>query len=985
MKLRDTKIGNQLILAFIAIFVFVSSIGILSAFQANQIQNNVETLYQHPLIVRRALSELKISIVNMQLHQQDLAHATDEKASQKLLDQIKLYEIDVTYNIDLLDEYYLGSLTDVLAVKQSYELWKSLFDNDTQLILDGDSETFIQHILADGKTETKLVAVHSAIQVVDDFALAKSESLYQLSIKTNNDLNTQLLITIIGIFILLALISVNLTRNIKRPIQTINDSVLKFHNGDLSSRIQYDKHNEFGLITESINKMADKVQMTRIVNDKINRISNVMLSEEDLNQFLKKTLDLLMRDTNAQIAAVYTYNSTTRIFDHLISIGGTQAIKQSFNADEFEGELGQAFLNREINIIKHISDETRFVYKTSEGNIVPHQIMTIPVIADQALIAVISLSTLNDFDALAITFVESIMLTMGMRIEGLLATQEIRRVKDNLEVANHELKENKKELSAQTIELIQQNTELEMQKNQLDEASKLKTSFLSNMSHELRTPLNSVIALSGILNRRLKDKVSPDEVEYLEIIERNGKNLLDLINDILDISRIEAGREEVTIDHFDMNIMVEELVDMIKPQADVKNIDLSFISDQIDLRIHSDIKKIQHILQNIIGNAVKFTEQGSVKVSCKARQNHIEVSVTDTGIGISEVSIPHIFDEFRQADGSTSRRYGGAGLGLAIAKKYTELLKGSISVKSELNVGSIFTVSLPIQFDDTAKTDPQEVMFFNHEPKKNLSIHGLTNKTILLVDDNETALIQIRDLLSDTGIHVLTANNAQEAFMIIDNGIPDAMVLDLMMPDIDGFKMLEILRNAEQTAHIPVLVLTAKHLTKADLSSLKRSNVHELILKGSIQKENLQNAIESMFKDTQTTKKPPLNHQDEIKPLILIVEDNPDSMTTTKALLGDHYKILEAVNGKEAILMAKASIPHLILMDIALPDINGIDAFKKIRTMRDLDNTPIIALTASAMEQERESILLHGFDAFIAKPINAQEFFKVIDEVLYGK
>jgi len=985
MKLRDTKIGHQLILTFIAIFIFFSTIGIIAILDSNISQSNMNTFFQHPYEIRRAISTIRIAVTDLQLQQRDLSIVDDETLAQKILDQISLDNLEILDNIDILDSLYLGSHTDILAIKQDYALWKEAYDSDTQLISDGNSSAYTNNILVNGRTDVKIDSLYSAVKIVDDYAQTTANSLYLSSIKKNNELFNQMLITIFAIFVLLGLIGYYLIRNIKKPIMTINEAVEKFHNGEMNSRIKYNRHNEFGVITESINKMADKVQLASVVSDRINNISRIMLSEEDTNQFFRKTLAQLMVDTNAQIAAVYSYNPINKMFEYLISIGGTQEIKQSFSATDFEGELGLSFASRKVSIVKNISDQTRFVYKTGSGKLLPHEIMTIPVISKQELVAVISLVTLDSFDEIAFQFIESIVVTMGIRIEGVLAAQEIKQYKETLERANFELQENEKELSIQTVELIQQNTELEIQKNQLDEASKLKTSFLSNMSHELRTPLNSVIALSGILNRRLENKVSPEEYEYLEIIERNGKNLLALINDILDISRIEAGREEITLNSFDMVKVIDEMADLIRPQAEVKNITLTTSSEHKELRIYSDIKKIQHILQNIIGNAVKFTEEGSVKVTSRINEDQIEIIVTDTGIGISETNIPSIFDEFKQADGSTSRRYGGTGLGLAIAKKYALLLKGNIVIRSELNIGSSFILRLPILFEANSDTSSQEDIWFESTPQPNQNTENFINKTVLLVDDNETALIQIRDLLSETGIHVLTASNAQEAFVIINKVIPDAMVLDLMMPEMDGFKVLEILRNAPQTAHIPVLILTAKHINKEELKSLKQNNVHELILKGSVKRESLQNAIGSMLNDKQNKKAPPMIRHDSVKPLVLVVEDNPDNMTTVKAMLGEQYKILEAINGKEAILLAKSALPDLILMDIALPIVNGIDAYKKIRTMRALDNTPIIALTASAMEHDRESILLHGFDAFIAKPINAKEFYSVIDEVLYGR
>ncbi|MDA3823948.1 MAG: ATP-binding protein [Bacteroidales bacterium] len=202
------------------------------------------------------------------------------------------------------------------------------------------------------------------------------------------------------------------------------------------------------------------------------------------------------------------------------------------------------------------------------------------------------------------------------------------------------------------------------------------------MSHELRTPLNSIIALSGVLNRRLEDEIPTEEYSYLEVIERNGKHLLSLINDILDISRIEAGYEEVEISEFNTNNMITEVVRMLHPQARLKNIELLHIDSELNITANTDADKCSHIMQNLISNAVKFTESGKVEITAQQSENMIVITVVDTGIGISEQHISHIFEEFHQADGSTSRRFGGTGLGLAIAKKYAHLLGGTISVKA---------------------------------------------------------------------------------------------------------------------------------------------------------------------------------------------------------------------------------------------------------------------------------------------------------------
>jgi len=238
------------------------------------------------------------------------------------------------------------------------------------------------------------------------------------------------------------------------------------------------------------------------------------------------------------------------------------------------------------------------------------------------------------------------------------------------------------------------------------------------------------------------------------------------------------------------------------------------------LPITSDADKCRHILQNLVANAVKFTEKGKVDIVALQTDRHLTISVIDTGVGIAQNHIDHIFDEFRQADGSTSRKFGGTGLGLAIAKKYATLLGGTITVNSTPGKGSEFMLTLP--------NSPSSV------------------KTILLVEDSEPAIIQIKDFLEESGYEILVARDGGEALGIIAKTLPDAMILDLMMPGIDGFEVLKTLREAEATAHIPVLILTAKHITREELQFLKRNNVHQLIQKGDVNRKELLNAIATM-------------------------------------------------------------------------------------------------------------------------------------------
>ena len=905
--------------------------------------------------------------------------------------QNEILKQDVFEQIGILYDQYLGPQYDIDSVKQAFVTWNSMRDETMRLIYKDEIEEALQRSSYAGVVAQQVEVLLTHLGKLDRFAKNKSNELYTKSKELSSSLNYKLLMLVIAILILSFLINYVLLTNIRKPLKELTRAAQLFETGDMNARSTYSSKNEFGILSDSFNSMVQDIQVNADLDARIASLAALMLSEYDAKKFFHATLTALAENTSSQMAAIYLLSDDKTTYQHFESLGTDENARQSFSANNFDGVFGTAVATKKVQHIASIPENTRFVFNTVTGKFIPNEIICLPILADNEVIAIISLASISKYTKQSIQLINNILVTLCARVEGIMAYHKMKEFSEKLTYQNSELEAQKTELSSQSSELTEQNMELEFQKKQLDEASRLKTNFLSNMSHELRTPLNSVIALSGVLNRRLTKTIPAQEASYLEVIERNGKHLLELINDILDISRIEAGREEIEISEFNVNNLVAEVVSMIKPQADEKNIKLLHIDSDISLPITNDSGKCLHILQNLIGNAVKFTEKGKVEVAVHKSDSHINVIISDSGIGVSEKHLPHIFNEFRQADGSTSRKYGGTGLGLSIAKKYANLLGGNITVKSELNKGSEFTLSLPLLFLDENKNierhsaDALELSELLLTRKKHADS---TVKTILLVEDSEPAIIQITDFLEESGYKMLIARNGGEALEIIDHTIPDALILDLMMPDIDGFEVLKTLRNAEPTAHIPVLILTAKHITKEELKFLKRNNVHQLIQKGDVNRIDLQKAVASMVSDVvDEIQIPNENIIREIigKPLILVVEDNPDNMITVKALLSDNFKVIEAVNGIESIEMAMLHKPNLIFMDIALPIMDGITAFLKIRKDVSLQHIPIIALTASAMTTDRETILAYGFDAYLAKPIDEKLFFKTINEILYGK
>jgi len=987
MNIKNLNIGTQLKLGFATMLFFVVILGYVAYQQTNQIHNQTELMYDHPLKVRRALGELKTDIYSIQFNLQLITKAKTEQEKQSYIEKIDGLYANANEQFGILHSKYLGPAVDIDKLDNAFIEWKTINNSLNKLLLtksNNNSKIVNNNITEENYLINKMLI---ALQKPDDYAAAKADQIYESSNELNNNLNRDLFI-IVAIILLISLLSIYiLLGNIRKPLNDLNSATRLFREGILSSRSSYNYKNEFGELSNSFNLLTESIQTNMELNEKTQKLASLMLSKYEAKEFFHETLNALAIQTGSQMAAVYLISDDKKSFEHFESIGVDENAKQSFSAKNFEGEFGIVLSSHKVQHIKNIKEDTLFVFNTVSGKFIPKEIITIPLMVNNNIFAIVSIASINKYSTQAIQLIHNIWVTLSARVEGILAYHKVKEFSALMEQQNHELETQKEELSIQSQELQMQNTELEFQKQQLHEANRLKTNFLSNMSHELRTPLNSVIALAGVLNKRLANKIPEEEYGYLEIIKRNGKNLLKLINDILDISRIEAGREDIEITKFNANSLIADVVGMINPHAKQKNIEIHHSTSDTEIFVSSDYDKCSHILQNILSNAIKFTEKGKVEISAKQNEKNIVISVSDTGIGISDENLHLIFEEFQQADSSTSRKFGGSGLGLAIAKKYANLLGGNISVKSTVGKGSEFRISLPLQFSIDNRSVEAET-FVDFKAKTNQPSmkpnSGQKEKTILIIEDSEAAIIQIREILEESGYNIIVANDGANAIELLKNTIPDAIILDLMMPDIDGFKVLEAIRKVEQTANVPVLILTAKHITKEDLKFLKGNNIHQLIQKGDVNSEELLNVVASMV-FTELPEKPRQLQSIKGKPVVLIVEDNADNMITAKAILSDGFVVLEAVDGITAFEMAKKHKPNLILMDIGLPDMDGIETFYKIRNNKHLQHIPVIALTASAMVNDREIVLAYGFDAYIAKPIDEQIFFKTINNTLYGK
>lgn len=823
------------------------------------------------------------------------------------------------------------------------------------------------------------------------------------------------------VVLIIFFIAFYVSKSISNPIIELSRAANKIKDGDYSIQITSTTNDEIGSLAESTREMAISISSGNTINTGVADISSAMIGLSSIQEFGSEMLKKLMEVTGANMSTFYILNDMTSEYEHFASVGANKELLKPFNSQNPEGEFGNAIAKKGIYYLHDIPEETIFNFQTTAGNAKPKEIITIPIIVDGSVVAIISLANIHKFSKESFEVLQQSLQSINTSYSNLLANERTQILAENLQTINEqleaqteelmsqaeemqrqteELQNQSEELQSQSEELHDQNVELVLQKEIVDESSRLKSQFLTNMSHELRTPLNSVIALSRVLIDRTKGRLSEDEINYLTIIDRNGKNLLNLINDILDLSKIESGKIDLYYEDSNLYDLLYNVIDNLDQLAVDKKIQIVKNIPANITNIQTDQKKLIQVVSKVFANAIKFTSVGSVTVTATSDDKNLYVDIVDTGIGISQDKINSIFEEFYQADGTSARRYEGTGLGLAIASKIIKKLGGSIKVESELGKGSKFTIIHPIKTSDEITkfikkqngngNSPLQSKNDYENPNNNGDLKG---KRILLVEDNEASVIQIKHVFDNIGLIVDSVNNGQEALAYIKNVIPDGFILDIMMPEMNGIELLLKLRKLSSTKTIPVVFLTAKELTHKELSIIKENNVYQLVTKGDINKERLISIVNGMIKingkkpneeiiepPVSVAEKQPISKRKNGIPKILIVEDNPDNMTTVEAVLDNKCDIIKAFDGEAGLQLSRINIPDLILMDLNIPMIDGETVMKILKMEKATSKIPIIALTSSAMEGDKKKYLLSGFDDYITKPIDPAKFITQLNK-----
>ena len=963
------------------------------------------------------------------------------------------------------------------------------------------------------------------------------------------------------------LLAANLTTQV-RAIAEVATAVTK---GDLTRSIQVDAKGEVSELKDNINTMISNLRETTESNREqdwlktnLARFTGMLQGQRELSTVGQMLLSELAPLVNAHQGTVYHFRGgedEIGDLELLSSYAQTGQIKLAANIQLGEGLVGQCAIEKK-RILLSDAPPGFVTIVSSLGQARRVSVVVLPVLFENQTKAVIELASLHPFTVVNLNFLDQLALGIGavfntieatMRTEGLLTqsqqlTAELQSRQSELQQTNEELGTKARLLAEQNAEVERKNREVEQARGALEEkaselalTSKYKSEFLANMSHELRTPLNSILILSQQLAENAPGTLSPKQVEFSRNINSSGSDLLHLINDILDLSKIESGTVTVEIEEISFTGLRDNIDRNFRHVAEAKNLPFHIrFADDLPRSMESDPKRLQQVLKNLLSNAVKFTSQGQVEVRValaaegwtsdhpvlsKATQV-VGFAVEDTGIGVAPEKQRLIFEAFQQADAGTSRKYGGTGLGLAISRELAVLLGGEIRLTSVHGKGSVFTLYLPLHYvgrdsagvprladenapasartvialplvreehiaDDRDSIRPGDNVFLvieddphyarillglarekgfkglvatkgshglalarqyqpaaisldiflpdmlgwtvlnqlkldplvRHIPVQIVTMeeerhHGLAHgafaylvkepttdgieaaldrikeftqprtKRLLVVEDNAIERDAVLELLGHKDIEIVAVQSGEQGLKAMREQPFDCVVLDLRLPDITGFELLEKFQQEPALASVPVVVFTGKDLSRDEQAKLN-SMAKSIVLKDVQSPERLLDET-ALFLHRVVTGLPPhkqamlerLHHSAEVLRgrKVLVVDDDARNIFALTSVLENHeVDVISATNGRQAIdIIHQTPGLAMVLMDIMMPEMDGYETMREIRDDPQFRTLPILALTAKAMKGDREKCLDAGASDYIAKPVNTDQLLSLM-------
>jgi HAMP domain-containing protein/CheY-like chemotaxis protein/signal transduction histidine kinase len=813
------------------------------------------------------------------------------------------------------------------------------------------------------------------------------------------------------------LLAANLTSQV-RAIAEVATAVTK---GDLTRSIQVDARGEVAELKDNINTMIGNLRLTTDVNTEqdwlktnLARFTNMLQGQRDLTTVGRLLLSELTPLVNAHMGVIYQVENEDDPQLRLLSAYAGDGSNPHHQIVQFgDGLIGQCAMDKRQRLVSEIPQDATPI-NSALMRMVPKNLVVLPVLFETQVKAVIELGSLTAFTTSQMTFLEQLTDSIGivlnsieatMQTEGLLKQSqqlagELQTQQKELQQTNEQLEQKAQQLAERNVEVERKNQEIEQARRALEEkatelslTSKYKSEFLANMSHELRTPLNSILILGQQLTENPDGNLSAKQVEFARTIHGAGTDLLNLISDILDLSKIESGT--VTVDAEE--ILTSNLLETVgRPfRHEAENRQLSFnidVDPNLGRSIVTDSKRLQQVLKNLLSNAFKFTAEGGVRLNVSAAvggwsAEHpvlnnspavIAFEVSDTGIGIPLEKQKLIFEAFQQADAGTSRKYGGTGLGLAISRELASLLGGEIHLQSTPGKGSTFVLYLPLKYAGPTVAPrisgsspfgaPPALQVATQErvieqlPDDRLDLEPGDTILLIVEDDPHYARVLV-DLARDKGFKVLVAARGSEALDLAKQFQPTAVSLDVFLPDMLGWTVLSQLKHNPLTRHIPVQIIT-----------LDEDRQHALA-RGAfsfVTKPTTTEGVSAAFSQIKEYAKPRRKR-------LLIVEDNAAEQMSIKELLDhDDIEIVTTGTGAEALSTLRESPCDCVVLDLRLPDMTGFEVLDRIRSDDSLSNVPVVVFTGRELSVEEDAELHTMAQSIVVKGVESPE--RLLDE-----
>ena len=921
-------------------------------------------------------------------------------------------------------------------------------------------------LIYQGPHGKRVLGVHHPMHIAGVSLAVIAEIEESEAFATANRLRNIVVLLLLATVIVVVFIATPVSKRIVTPILNLSQGARLAASGKFDRQIVIKAKHEIGELAQSFNHMLFNLRRMTKESERqdwlktgIAELNDRLRGEQDLSTLGRNIITYLAEYLDAQIGAIYLAEKHNR-FKLMGSYAYTKRKNLSNTFALGEGLVGQAALEKESIILTQVPEDYISV-SSGLGESVPRNIMVYPFMHEGEVKGVVELGTLHDFSNVHLKFLKKTSENVAIAIQSTqsrrqvhellqrtqqqteeLQTQqeELRQTNEELEEQTQALKESEIRLQAQQEELRQANEELEEQSQRLEEqkketegrnqdlinaqslieqkakdlevTSKYKSEFLANMSHELRTPLNSILLLSRLLADNKDGGLSPDHMESAQAIYSSGTDLITLINDILDLSKVEAGKMELHLADMDLHDFGDAMIRNFQPLATEKGLDLDLeIAEGLPDSIRTDRHRMEQIVKNFLSNAFKFTDRGSILLRIGRPDNplrndtdliskefdpakSISFSVTDTGIGVLKEKQKVIFEAFQQADGSTSRKYGGTGLGLSIARELGKLLGGQICLESEEGKGSMFVLHLPERARDPqadAKS-PQPFQIkrdgrsLGHEKKHVTRIDRTAtrvtqqakgietieddrkdisqgNKSILIIEDDPAFLKILRDLTREQGFKCLVTGDGETGLQFADYYKPSAIILDIGLPGINGWTVMARLKENPATRHIPVHFISA---SDEKVAAMKMGAVDYLTK--PVCPEALQGAFAKL-------------NQMIFKPVkdLLVVEDNAEQAKAIAKVIGNgDVRITFAATGAEAYDKSLSGKFDCMVLDLGLPDRSGLDLLAQIRDMENGSHLPVIVYTGRELTPKEKAIIDEYAQSTIIKGVDSLE--KLLDE-----